>query len=59
MPMINDFKKQTPSTIYHFLSELGDRKDVYSVNLDAVFPLLNGYSVYLYGYEEEMDAPGA
>jgi hypothetical protein len=52
--MISDFKKQTPSTIYHFLSELGDRKDVYSVNLDAVFPLLNGYSVYLYGYEEEM-----
>lgn len=52
--MINDFKKQTPSTIYHFLSELGDRKDVYSVNLDAVFPLLNGYSVYLYGYEQEM-----
>ena len=54
MPMISDFKKQTPSTIYHFLSELGDRKDVYSVNLDAVFPLLNGYSVYLYGYEQEM-----
>lgn len=52
--MISDFKKQTPSTIYHFLSELGDRKDVYSVNLDAVFPLLNGYSVYLYGYEQEM-----
>ena len=52
--MISDFKKQTPSTIYNFLSELGDRKDVYSVNLDAVFPLLNGYSVYLYGYEQEM-----
>ena len=54
MPMISDFKKQTPSTIYRFLSELGDRKDVYSVSLDGAFPKLNGYSVYLYGYEEEM-----
>ena len=54
MPMISDFKKQTPSTIYRFLSELGDRKDVYSVSLDGAFPLLNGYCVYLYGYEEEM-----
>ena len=52
--MISDFKKQTPSTIYRFLSELGNRTDVYSVNLDAVFPLLNGYSVYLYGCEQEM-----
>jgi hypothetical protein len=54
MPMISDFKKQTPSTIYRFLSELGDRKDVYSVSLDGAFPLLNGYCVYLYGYEQEM-----
>lgn len=54
MPMISDFKKQTPSTIYRFLSELGDRKDVYSVSLDGAFPKLNGYSVYLYGYEQEM-----
>lgn len=54
MPMISDFKKQTPSTIYRFLSELGDRKDVYSVSLDGAFPLLNSYSVYLYGYEQEM-----
>ena len=52
--MISDFKKQTPSTIYRFLSELGDRKDVYSVSLDGAFPKLNGYSVYLYGYEQEM-----
>ena len=52
--MISDFKKQTPSTIYRFLSELGNREDVYSVSLDGAFPLLNGYSVYLYGYEEEM-----
>ena len=54
MPMISDFKKQTPSTIYRFLSELGNREDVYSVSLDGAFPLLNGYCVYLYGYEEEM-----
>ena len=52
--MISDFKKQKPNTIYRFLSELGNRKDVYSVNLAGAFPLLNGYSVYLYGYEEEM-----
>ena len=52
--MISDFKKQTPSTIYRFLSELGNREDVYSVSLDGAFPLLNGYCVYLYGYEEEM-----
>ena len=54
MPMISDFKKQTPSTIYRFLSELGDRKDVYSVSLDGALPKLNGDSVYLYGYEQEM-----
>ena len=52
--MISDFKKQTPSTIYRFLSELGSREDVYSASLDGAFPQLNGYSVYLYGYEQEM-----
>jgi hypothetical protein len=52
--MINDFKNQTPETIFRFLSHLGQEADVYSCQSDNLCPTLANDCAYLYIKNHEL-----
>ena len=52
--MINDFKNQTPETIFRFLSLLGQEADVYSCQSDNLCPTLANDCAYLYVKDHEL-----
>ena len=52
--MINDFKNQTPETIFHFLSLLGREADVYSTKADDLCPTLANDNAYIYIKDHEL-----
>lgn len=52
--MINDFKNQTPETIFHFLSLLGREADVYSTESADLCPTLANDNAYIYIKDDEL-----
>lgn len=52
--MINDFKNQTPETIFHFLTLLGREADVFATEAAGICPTLAKDSAYIYIKDDEL-----
>ena len=52
--MINDFKNQTPETIFHFLSLLGREADVFATEAAGICPTLANDNAYIYIKDDEL-----